>query len=187
MLKILDAIYGFVWGVPALVLILGVGLWLSFCTKFIQLRWLPKAMWHFLGQLQQKKDRGGTSPFRALCTALAATVGTGNLAGVAGALAVGGPGSIFWMWICGLLGMVIKFAEATLAVHFRKGSASGEWIGGPMYMIRQGLPKKLWFLASVYSLFGLVAAFGVGNTTQISTVISGVNEILPIFGLESCL
>ena len=184
-MKFLDTLYSLVWGIPALVLILGVGLWLSFHTGFIQLRWLPKALGRFFGQLSRKHDIDGISPFRALCTALAATVGTGNLAGVAGAIAIGGPGSIFWMWICGFLGMVIKFAEATLAVHFRRRSAAGEWVGGPMYMIQNGLPKKFWFLAAVYSLFGLIAAFGVGNATQISTMVAGINEMLPLFGLEA--
>jgi AGCS family alanine or glycine:cation symporter len=184
-LKFLETIYCFVWGIPALILILGVGLWLSVQTGFIQIRWLPKALARFFSQLSQKNDKGDVSPFRALCTALAATVGTGNLAGVAGAIAIGGPGAIFWMWICGFLGMVIKFAEATLAVHFRRRSAAGEWVGGPMYMIKNGLPKKFCFLASAYSLFGLVAAFGVGNATQISTMVAGINEMLPLFGLQA--
>ena len=108
-MKFLETIYCFVWGIPALILILGVGLWLSVQTGFIQIRWLPKALVRFFSQLSQKNDKGDVSPFRALCTALAATVGTGNLAGVAGAIAIGGPGAIFWMWICGFLGMVIKF------------------------------------------------------------------------------
>ena len=184
-MKFLDTLYSFVWGIPALVLILGVGLWLSFHTGFIQLRWLPKALARFFGQLSKKNDKGGVTPFRALCTALAATVGTGNLAGVAGAIAIGGPGAIFWMWICGFLGMVIKFAEATLAVHFRRRSAAGEWVGGPMYIIKNGLPKKFWFLATAYSLFGLIAAFGVGNATQISTMVAGINEMLPLLGLQA--
>ena len=183
-LKCLEYLYSLVWGIPALVLILGVGLWLSFCTGWIQLRWLPKALKRFVGQLSQKDDHGGVSQFRALCTALAATVGTGNLAGVAGAMTIGGPGAIFWMWICGLLGMIIKFAEATLAVHFRSKDTKGEWMGGPMHMIRNGLPRNCWFLASLYSIFGLVAAFGVGNATQVSTMIAGINEMLPLLGVH---
>ena len=182
--ELLNSVYHVVWGIPALVLILGVGLWLSIYTGFIQFRWLPKALKQFCGQFAQPQEHGSVSPFRALCTALAATVGTGNLAGVAGAIAIGGPGAIFWMWICGFLGMVIKFAEATLAVHFRQKSPSGEWIGGPMYMIRNGLPRGFAFLATLYSIFGLVAAFGVGNATQVSTMIAGINEMLPVFGLQ---
>ena len=184
-LKILTNIYDFVWGAPALILILGVGVFLSLRTGFVQLRWLPKSIKRFFSQLSEKHDCAGVSPFRALCTALAATVGTGNLAGVAGAICIGGPGAIFWMWICGIFGMVIKFAEATLAVHFREKDASGAWIGGSMYMIRNGLPRKYHFLAIIYSLFGLIAAFGVGNATQVSTMVAGIHEILPQIGLQT--
>lgn len=184
MLKVLNIIYNMVWGAPALLLILGLGCWLSFYTGFIQFRWLPKALKQFFSQLSRKEENGGVSQFRALCTALAATVGTGNLAGVAGAISIGGPGAIFWMWICGFLGMVIKFAEATLAVYFRRKNSRREWAGGPMHMIRNGLPQKYWFLATCYSIFGLVAAFGMGNATQVSTMIAGINEMLPLFGLQ---
>ena len=185
-MKLLHTLYGLVWGAPALILILGVGLWLSVASGFIQLRWLPKALKRFAAQLTNRgSHHGGVSPFRALCTALAATVGTGNLAGVAGAIAIGGPGAIFWMWVCGILGMMVKFAEATLAVHFRVQNPKGEWIGGPMYMIRDGMPKRFRFLATLYSLFGLVAAFGVGNATQISAMIGGINQILPMFGMPT--
>jgi AGCS family alanine or glycine:cation symporter len=109
-------------------------------------------------------------------------VGIGNLAGVAGAIALGGPGSVFWMWISGLLGMVVKFAEVTLAVHFRHKNASGEFVGGPMYIIRQGMGKKWHFLAGIYCFFGVVAAFGVGNATQINAVISSIGETVASFG-----
>lgn len=181
----LEYLYAFVWGAPALILILCVGVFLSLRTGFLQLRWLPGALKRFFGQLSAKYDCDGVSPFRALCTALAATVGTGNLAGVAGAICIGGPGAVFWMWICGIFGMIIKFAEATLAVHFRTKDASGAWIGGPMYMIRHGLPPKFHFLATFYSLFGLIAAFGVGNATQVSAMVAGINEILPRLGLQT--
>lgn len=184
-MKTLAYLYDFVWGAPALFLILGVGVFLSVGTGFVQLRWLPRSIKRFFGQLSEKHDCEGVSPFRALCTALAATVGTGNLAGVAGAICIGGPGAVFWMWICGIFGMIIKFAEATLAVHFRKKDAFGAWIGGPMYMIQNGLPRKFHFLAIVYSLFGLIAAFGVGNATQVSTMVAGINEILPHLGFQN--
>lgn len=181
----LEYLYACVWGAPALILILCVGVFLSLRTGFLQLRWLPRSIKRFFGQLSEKHDSDGVSPFRALCTALAATVGTGNLAGVAGAICIGGPGAIFWMWICGIIGMIIKFAEATLAVHFREKDASGAWIGGPMYMIRHGLPPKFHFLATFYSLFGLIAAFGVGNATQVSAMVAGINEILPQLGMQA--
>ena len=129
-MQILESINRFVWGMPALILILGVGICLTVCTRFVQITMFPKAIRAFVKQLVQKKENtNGTSPYQALCTALAATVGTGNLAGVAGAIAIGGPGSIFWMWVCGLLGMVTKFAEATLAVRYREQNQSGEYFG----------------------------------------------------------
>ena len=181
----LQHIYHWVWGVPTLVLILSIGLYLSLRTRFCQLRLLPRALKMFFSRFacsQQTVD--GVSSFQALCTALAATVGTGNLAGVAGAIAIGGPGAIFWMWLCGILGMVIKFAEATLAIHFRTKNTAGETVGGPMYMIRQGLPKAFWPLASIYAFLGLVAAFGVGNATQVGTVISSVVDTAASFGFS---
>ena len=184
MTKILETVNGFVWGIPALLLILGVGVYMSLRTGFAQIRLLPRALGQFWCRLLGKRKRGTVaSPFRALCTALAATVGTGNLAGVAGAIAIGGPGSVFWMWVCALLGMGLKFAEATLAVRFRKKCRTGEYHGGPMYMIEYGLPQKWRPLAYLYSFFGVVAAFGVGNGTQINAVITGINSVLPIFSI----
>ena len=184
-MKILQSAYNAVWGAPMLVLILGVGLMLSLRTGFAQLRLLPKALKAFFGKLTGKGGAGeGVSSFQALCTALAATVGTGNLAGVAGAIAIGGPGAVFWMWICGILGMAIKFAEAALAVHCRVKNDRGELTGGPMYMIRKGLPKAFHPLTGLYAFFGVVAAFGVGNATQINTVISGVADTLSAFGFS---
>lgn len=185
MTKYLEHINNIVWGVPALVLILGVGLFLSIRTGFAQIRLFPKALRAFCARLTGKAEQtGGVSSFQALCTALAATVGTGNLVGVAGAMAIGGPGAIFWMWICALLGMATKFAEATLAVHFRRREGS-EYVGGPMYMIRFGMGNSWQWLAYLYSFFGVVAAFGVGNATQINAVITGVNEAIEAFGGES--
>ena len=182
MTEVLESVNRIVWGAPALMLILGVGVYLSFRTGFAQLTLFPKALREFFARFRGgKAEDGAVTPFQALCTALAATVGTGNLAGVAGAMAIGGPGSIFWMWICALLGMVTKFAEATLAVRFRV-KENGEWVGGPMYMIRQGMGKKWLWLAAIYSFFGVAAAFGVGNATQINAVVSGVNSALTAFG-----
>lgn len=180
---VLQKLYEIVWGVPALVLILTVGLYFTLRSGFAQLRLLPKALRDFFSRMFGKGERNeGVSPFQALCTALAATVGTGNLAGVAGAIAIGGPGAIFWMWICGILGMMIKFAEATLAVRYRRINADGEAVGGPMYVIEQGLGEKWKFLASLYCFFGVIAAFGVGNATQINTVILSINDTLSRFG-----
>ena len=183
MTKILDFVNSVVWGVPALILILGVGLYLSLRTGFAQITLFPRAVRMFFHRLRRREGKG-TSPFRALCTALAATVGTGNIAGVAGAMALGGPGAIFWMWVSGILGMMIKFAEATLAVHYRE-KICGEYAAGPMYMIRKGLPKAFHPLAGFYCFFGVVAAFGVGNLTQINAVITGANDMLHYFGVHT--
>lgn len=179
----IEKINSFVWGIPALLLILGVGLFLSIRTGFAQLILFPKALYTFSWRFRSKsKDAQGTSPYQALCTALAATVGTGNLAGVAGAIAIGGPGSIFWMWVCAFFGMVTKFAEATLAVRYSNIDINGERVGGPMHMIEKGLGYRWRWLASLYSFFGVVAAFGVGNATQINTLIGGLNDVIAVFG-----
>ncbi len=172
-----------VWGAPTILLILGTGLLLSFRTGFPQIRLFPRAVKLFFQKLRPGKAKeGAVSPFQALCTALAATVGTGNLAGVAGAIAIGGPGAIFWMWVCAFLGMATKYAEATLAVRWRCRDARGDLVGGPMYIIRQGMGKKWAWMAAVYSFFGVVAAFGMGNATQINAVIASVDEAIISFG-----
>ena len=182
MVRFLDCLNRIVWGVPALVLILGVGLFLSFRTGFAQFRLLPQSLRMFFRQLRGKSSgNGAVSPFQALCTALAATVGTGNIAGVAGAIALGGPGAVFWMWICALLGMVIKFAEATLSVRYRQRYGD-DYVGGPMYMIRHGMGRQWHVLAGLYSFFGVIAAFGVGNATQINAVVTGFNQAVRFFG-----
>ena len=182
MSQILEWLYAVVWGIPALVLILGVGLYLSLRTGFAQLRLFPQACRNFIRRFRfGGQSTSDVSAFQALCTALAATVGTGNLAGVAGAIAIGGPGAIFWMWVCGILGMVIKLAEAALSVRFRVRQ-DGEYFGGPMYVISRGMKKRFRWLASLYCFFGVVAAFGVGNATQINAVISGINDCLTAFG-----
>ncbi len=183
MVEFLEKINHLVWGVPALILILGVGIYLTICTGFAQITLFPKAMRTFLGRLfSRKRKENGVTSFQALCTALAATVGTGNIVGVAGAIAIGGPGAIFWMWICGILGMITKYAEAVLAVRFQEKNANGETVGGPMYMIRRGLPKHWHWMAGLYCFFGVVAAFGVGNATQINAVIGSVNSVLTAYG-----
>lgn len=182
-MALLEKVNQFIWGVPALILIVGLGIYLSVKTRFAQFRYFPKAIRALIAQLYKGKgDRSGVSAYQALCTALAATVGTGNLAGVAGAIALGGPGALFWMWVCGVLGMVTKFAEATLAVRYRSRNAVGELVGGPMYMIRDGMGKKWGWLAGLYSAFGIIAALGVGNATQVNAVIGGVNTVITFLG-----
>lgn len=179
MLYLLDRINHIVWGVPALFLILGVGVYFTIRTGCLQIRMLPMAFKQFLDQFRLRNHANGQiSSYKAVCTALAATVGTGNLAGVAGGIALGGPGAVFWMWVCAILGMILKFAEVSLAVHYRHKNSRGEWEGGPMYMIRCGLSQRWKWLAGLYCFFGVVAAFGVGNTTQINTVIYSINGVL---------
>ncbi len=191
MTKIITSLNAIVWGAPALVLILGVGMFLSVRLRFVQLRLFPWAFRDFCRRLWPGKQEKGVSGFQALCTALAATVGTGNLVGVAGAICLGGPGAIFWMWLCGLLGMVTKFAEAALAVRYRIQVESG-YVGGPMYVMTNGLGEGWRPMAVLYSIFGLIAAFGVGNSTQVNAVITGINTVLIQFdrqetGLQNLL
>ena len=181
MIELLNAINGFVWGVPGLILILSVGILLSVRTGWVQLRMFPAALRTFLLSLRKSENKG-VSSYKALCTALAATVGTGNLAGVAGAIALGGPGTVFWMWICALLGMVTKFAEAALSVRYRVKGNDGTYMGGPMYIVRQGMEKNWQPLAGIYCFFGVVAAFGIGSATQINTVLAGINGAVRSLG-----
>lgn len=178
-----QVINGFIWGAPAMICIIGVGLLLSVRTRFIQIRKFGVAMKNTVGKIfdkTQAKD-GSMSPFQAVCTALAGTVGTGNIAGVAGAIALGGPGAIFWMWCSAFLGMCTKFSEVTLAIHFREKNSNGEYVGGPMYYIKNGLSKKWYFLAVLYAVFGVLTVFGTGNATQVNTIVASINSALMSF------
>ena len=182
-----QVVNNFIWGVPAMVCIIGVGLLLSVRTGFLQIRKFPYAIRTTLGRMFRKKDAsdGAMTPFQAVCTALAGTVGTGNIAGVAGAIAIGGPGAVFWMWCSALLGMCTKFAEVTLAVHYREKNSTGEWVGGPMYYIKNGLGKNWQFLAVLYSLFGALTVFGTGNATQVNTITTAIDTALVEYNLLS--
>ena len=180
-----SVVNNFIWGVPAMICIIGVGLYLSIRTRFLQIRKFPYAMKVTLGRMMKKKEAsdGALTPFQAVCTALAATVGTGNVAGVAGAIAIGGPGAVFWMWVSALLGMCTKFAEVTLAVHFRETNAQGDLVGGPMYYIKNGLDKKWHFLAYFFAAFGVLAVFGTGNATQVNTITTAIDSALSSFNI----
>ena len=182
-----SAVNNFIWGVPAMICIIGVGLILSFRTRFIQIRKFPYAMKMTLGRMLKKKDAtdGTMTPFQAVCTALAATVGTGNIAGVAGAIAIGGPGAVFWMWISAMLGMCTKFSEVTLAVHFREKNDKGELVGGPMYYIKNGLSKHWHWLAYLFSAFGVLTVFGTGNATQVNTITTAIDSALYNYNIIS--
>ena len=175
-----STINGIVWGIPMMVLILGVGIYLTVCCGFPQFAHFGHIIKNTLGNAFEKKERkkGSVSPFKAMCTALAASIGTGNIAGVSGAIAIGGPGAIFWMWVSALLGMCTKFAEVTLAVNYRERNADGDWVGGPMYYITNGLGKNFKWLACLFAGFGALAAFGIGNMTQINTIAGTINTAI---------
>ena len=175
----------FVWGVPAMVCIIGVGLVLSARTGFIQFRKFGYALKNSIGRIFTKSEakEGSITPFQAVCTALAATVGTGNIAGVAGAIAIGGAGAVFWMWVSALLGMCTKFSEVTLAVHYREKNAEGDYVGGPMYYIKNGLGKKWYWMASVYAILGSLTVLGTGNATQVNTITTAIDSALFNYGI----
>lgn len=177
----------FIWGVPAMVCIIGVGFYLSCRTGFLQIRKFSYAIQTTIGRMFRKRNAsdGALTPFQAVCTALAATVGTGNIAGVAGAIAIGGPGAVFWMWVSAALGMCTKFAEVTLAVYYRETNKEGDLVGGPMYYIKNGLGKNWQFLAILFSAFGVLTVFGTGNATQVNTITTAVNSALLSCGLIS--
>lgn len=180
-----SAVNSFVWGVPAMICIIGVGLILSVRTNFIQIRKFGHALKMTIGRIFDKTEAsdGSMTPFQAVCTALAATVGTGNIAGVAGAIAIGGPGAVFWMWISALLGMCTKFSEVTLAVHFREKNKRGDYVGGPMYYIKNGLGKNWMWLAYLFAAFGVLTVFGTGNATQVNTITTAINSALLNYNL----
>ena len=182
-----NVVNNFIWGVPAMICIVGVGLLLSIRTGFLQIRKFPYAMKVTIGRMLKKREAsdGALTPFQAVCTALAATVGTGNIAGVAGAIAIGGPGAVFWMWISALLGMCTKFSEVTLAVHFRGKNAEGDLVGGPMYYIKNGLKKQWHWLAYLFAAFGVLTVFGTGNATQVNTITTAIDSALYNYGVIS--
>ena len=176
-------INSFVWGLPMMVLILGVGVYLSARCGFPQFTHFGHIMKNTLGKALEKTEakEGSVSPFKAMCTALAASIGTGNIAGVSGAIALGGPGAVFWMWVSALLGMCTKFSEVTLAIKYRERNKEGDWVGGPMYYITNGLGKSWKWLACVFAAFGALASFGIGNMTQINTIAGTINTAISGF------
>ena len=178
--QINDNVNSFVWGVPAMICIVSAGLLLSFRTRFLQFRKFGYTFRVTIGRMFHKKEAsdGSITPFQAVCTALAATVGTGNIAGVAGAIAIGGPGAVFWMWMSALLGMCTKFSEVTLAVHFREKNNAGDWVGGPMYYIKNGLGANWRWLAVIFSALGVLTVFGTGNATQVNTITTAIDSAL---------
>lgn len=167
-----DWLNDIVWGPYMLVLLVGTGVYLTFRSNFIQISRF-RYMWrNTIGKITQKFEgaEGDITPFQAMSTALAATIGTGNIAGVATAIATGGPGAIFWMWLSAFFGMVTKFGEVVLAVRYRERKPDGSWAGGPMYYIANGLGDNWKWLAALFAFFGAFASFGIGNLTQANSV-----------------
>ena len=182
--EIIDYLNGIAWGPWMLILLVGTGIYLSIRVGFIQFRKFGYVMKNTIGKLFQKQSagEGEVTPLQAVSTALAATVGTGNIAGVTGAIAVGGPGAVFWMWVSALFGMVTKYAEVVLAIRYRGRNAKGEWVGGPMYYIKNGLGKNWKWLAVLFCLLGALASFGIGNMTQVNTIAVSINTAINACG-----
>ncbi len=181
--KVNSFLNGIVWGWPCLILLVGTGVYYTIRCGGVQFKWFGYIMKNTIGKIFEKNEagEGAVTPFQAVCTALAATVGTGNIAGVTGAIALGGPGAVFWMWISALFGMCTKFAEVTLAIHFRERNDKGDWVGGPMYYISKGLGKNWKWLGSLFALFGMLAAFGIGNMTQINSIVTSISGTINSF------
>ena len=179
MTEVITTINGWAWGPIMLALLLGTGIYLSLGLRFITVRKIPAAL-RLLLQGRKGEGAGDISPFSALMTSLSATIGTGNIAGVATAVALGGPGALFWMWITALVGMATKYAEAVCAVNFREQDEKGNFSGGPMYYIRNGLHKRWHWLAYAFALFGSLAGFGIANTVQSNSVSQALNDAFTV-------
>ena len=181
--EIISMIDEIAWGPWMLLLLTGTGLYLSIRTGFPQFTRIPYWWKNTAGKLFRKHEagEGEITPFQALTTALAATVGTGNIAGVTGAIFIGGPGAVFWMWLAALLGMMTKYSEVLLAVRYRERNPKGDWVGGPMYYIKNGLGEKWKWLGSVFAVLASLAAFGIGNATQVQSITDAVNNAIDTF------
>ena len=178
-----SAINGVVWGAPMLILLVGAGILLTIMNKGFQFRKFGFAMRNTIGRIFDKTEagEGEITPFQAMTTALAGTVGTGNIAGITAAVTLGGPGSIFWLWITALVGMMTKYSEVMLAVKYRERNKLGDWVGGPMYYIKNGLGKNWKWLAVIFSIFAALAAFGIGNAVQVGNITSAINTVFVSF------
>ena len=176
--KVNSFLNGIVMGWPGMILLVGTGVYYTIRCGGVQFKWFGYIMKTTIGKIFEKKEagEGAVTPFQAVCTALAATVGTGNIAGVTGAIALGGPGAVFWMEISALLGMATKFSEVTLAIKYREKNDNGDWVGGPMYYIRNGLGKKWAWLGGVFAVLGGICAFGIGNISQMNSIASSVTS-----------
>ena len=184
-MKINTAVNGFVWGPVMLVLLVGTGIYLSIAVGFIQFTKIGYWWKNTIGKIFKKGEAGDgeITPLQAVSTALASTVGTGNIAGVTGAIILGGPGAVFWIWVLAILGMCTKYCEVALGIKYRRKNDVGEWVGGPMYYIKNGLGRHWQFLAVLYSLFGVLTVFGTGNATQVNTIVAAIDTALTEFNV----
>jgi AGCS family alanine or glycine:cation symporter len=171
---------GYAWGKPSIILLVGTGLYLTIRLRFIQFRGLKHSFQLISGKYDKKDDPGEVTHFQALSAALSATIGTGNIAGVATAIALGGPGAVFWMWVTALVGMASKYTSCTLALKFREVHPDGEVSGGPMYTLKNGLGLPM--LGGAFAVFTLIASFGIGNMVQANSVVDGLTFIVPQIG-----
>ncbi len=195
--KINGSINGVVWGVFGLALLIGTGILMTCLTKVFQISHIGHWWKQTIGSMFKKdvishtKEKGTISPFQALCTALAATVGTGNIAGVAAAICIGGAGAVFWMWVAAFFGMMTNFSENALGIYFRRRNANGEWSGGAMYYLQDGLGSKKGFktigkvLAILFSFFAMFAAFGIGSMAQVNNIVANVATAFDVSALSS--
>ena len=190
-------INGVVWGIFGLALLIGTGIIVTACTKFFQVSHLGHWWKNTIGNMfskeviRHRKEKGTISPFQALCTALAATVGTGNIAGVAAAICIGGAGAVFWMWVAAFFGMMTNFAENTLGLYYRRKNSNGEWSGGAMYYLQDGLGSKKgckWIgkvLAVLFCIFTMLASFGIGSMGQVNKIVANVSAAFDVTALSS--
>ena len=168
--SLMESLNGFVWGPPMMILLLGVGAFLTVGLRFISILKIRYGFRQLFKKRSGEADAGDVSPFAALMTALSSTVGTGNIAGVAAAIAIGGPGAVFWMWVTAVLGTATKFGEGVLAVRYREIDANGNRVGGPMYYIKNGLGPKFMWLAVAFAIFGMIGSLSTGNAVQANSI-----------------
>jgi len=185
--KLMESMNEIVWGWWMMGLLLGVGAFLTFGLRFISITKIGYGFRQLFKKRSGEAEEGDVSPFAALMTALSSTVGTGNIAGVAAAIAIGGPGAVFWMWVTAILGTATKFAEGVLAVRYREVDANGNRVGGPMYYIKNGLGPKFMWLAVAFALFGIIGSLSTGNAVQANSIGDALKSAygdVTIFGIE---
>ena len=183
LLKIVQTINMYLSDYVLIILLLGAGLYFTIRTKFVQVRCFGEGWRRFFGEfsLNGEKHKSGMSSFQALATAVAAQVGTGNIVGTSQAIALGGYGAVFWLWLAALLGMIIKYSEVTLSIKYRERDAKGDWVGGPMYYVKNGLGKHWQWVGVLFCVFAAIASFGIGNMSQVNSIVGSLNDAIDAF------